>query len=44
MLFFEIGQGQDLDVVKIMEMNNFYNVKTVNDYQNIPRVIYGEIK
>jgi release factor glutamine methyltransferase len=41
-LFFEIAQGQSEQVKKILEENNFINIKMVNDYQNIDRVIFGD--
>ncbi len=43
-LFFEIGHGQSAEIRKIMEMNNFTNIKIIKDYQNIDRVIYGELE
>jgi len=43
-LFFEIAQGQSKLVKNILEENHFINIKTVKDYQNIDRVIFGEIK
>ncbi len=42
-LFFEIGFGQSEDIQKIMKGNGFGNISIVKDYQNIDRVIYGEI-
>ena len=42
-LFFEIGQGQSEKVKDIMTENNFENIKFENDYQNIKRVIWGNL-
>jgi release factor glutamine methyltransferase len=42
-IYFEIAQGQYEDVKKILESSGFKNVGIVNDYQNIERVIYGEL-
>ena len=43
-LFFEVAQGQSGDVVEIMSKNNFKNIGIIKDYQNIDRIIFGEIK
>lgn len=43
-LFFEIAQGQSEQVKKILEENKFINIKTIKDYQNTDRVIFGEIR
>jgi release factor glutamine methyltransferase len=43
-LFFEIAQGQSNRVKNILEENKFSNIKTIKDYQNIDRVIFGEIR
>ena len=43
-LFFEIAQGQSDEVRKIMEQNHFINIKVIKDYQNIDRIVYGELK
>lgn len=43
-LFFEIAQGQSEKVINIMEQNNFINIVVVKDYQNIDRIVYGELK
>lgn len=40
-LFFELGQDQFDKVSKIMEANNFKDIKINKDYLNIERVIYG---
>ncbi|MFO7447776.1 MAG: peptide chain release factor N(5)-glutamine methyltransferase [Ignavibacteriaceae bacterium] len=40
--FYELGQGQFEDVSKILEQNNFINIKTKKDYLGIERVITGE--
>jgi len=42
-LFFELGEGQFEKVKEIMEENNFGNIIFVNDYQNIKRVIWGNL-
>jgi len=43
-LFFEIAEGQCNTVTKIMEQNNFINIIVKKDYQNIDRIVYGELK
>ena len=43
-LFFEVAQGQSEKVMEIMTKNNFKNIGVIKDYQNIDRVIYGEMK
>jgi len=43
-LFFEVAEGQSDTVKKIMEENNFINIIVKKDYQNIDRIVYGEIK
>jgi release factor glutamine methyltransferase len=43
-LFFEIAQGQSDEVRKIMEQNHFTNITVIKDYQNIERIVYGELK
>ena len=43
-LFFEVAEGQSDSVTKIMEQNNFINIVVKKDYQNIDRIVYGEIK
>jgi len=43
-LYFEIAEGQMDDVQKIMKQYNFVNISTVKDYQNIHRIVYGEMK
>jgi release factor glutamine methyltransferase len=42
-LFFEISQGQCDDVKGIMTKNNFTNIGVVKDYQNIERIVFGEL-
>lgn len=42
-LFFEIGAGQSEKIKNIMTINGFGNISIVKDYQNIDRVIYGEL-
>lgn len=41
MLFFEIAQGQSQAVRNILATNNFSNITTIKDYQNIDRIILG---
>jgi len=43
-IFFEIGKEQFDDVEKILLKNNFVNIKITKDYQQIERVISGELK
>ena len=42
-LFFEIGQGQSEKVKQIMEQCRFSNINVIKDYQNIDRIVYGEV-
>jgi len=42
-LFLELGLGQFDKVKDIMEENKFENINFVNDYQNIKRVIWGNL-
>jgi len=41
MLFFEVAQGQSEEVKMILAKNNFSNITTIKDYQNIVRIIFG---
>lgn len=41
MLFFEVAQGQCEEVKRILAKNNFSNITTIKDYQNIVRIIFG---
>jgi len=43
-LFFEIAQGQSEQVKQILNENRFSNINVIKDYQNIDRIIYGEMK
>lgn len=43
-LFFEIAEGQSQKIIKIMERNQFSNISVIKDYQNIDRIVYGEVK
>jgi release factor glutamine methyltransferase len=43
-LFFEVAQGQSDGVIEIMQKNSFRNITVIKDYQNIDRVIFGEVK
>lgn len=40
-LAYEIGKGQENDIIKIMEENSFTNINTADDLCGITRVIYG---
>ena len=42
-LFFELGQGQSYKVSDIIQQGNFSNIVIKKDYQNIDRVISGEL-
>lgn len=42
-LFFEIGFGQSESILKIMAGSGFINISLIKDYQNIDRVIYGDL-
>ena len=41
-LFFEIGYDQAEEVEKILEENNFKNIKCIKDFNGLNRVIVGE--
>jgi len=43
-LFFEIGENQSEEVVQIMEENRFVDVSVIKDYQNLDRIVFGELK
>jgi len=43
-LIFEIAQGQSDEAKNIMVKNNFSNIGVIKDYQNIDRIIFGEVK
>ena len=43
-IYFEVGKDQHIDVIKILEQNNFINIKVKKDYSSIERVVYGELK
>lgn len=43
-LFFEIAQGQSEVVIEIMRKNSFKEICVIKDYQNIDRVVFGEIR
>ncbi|MCX6168067.1 MAG: peptide chain release factor N(5)-glutamine methyltransferase [Ignavibacteriales bacterium] len=43
-IFFEIGKDQFEDVEKILSGNDFCNIEIIKDYQQIERVISGELK
>ena len=42
-LFFEVAEGQSESVMEIMKENNFKNIIVTKDYQNIDRIIIGEV-
>jgi len=42
-LFFEIASGQSEMIFQIMAEINYKNIRVTKDYQNIDRVIFGEI-
>ena len=41
-IFFEIGQGQEVDVTDLMQQNGFSLLATRKDYANIVRVLVFE--
>lgn len=43
-IFLEIGQGQKEDIKKILFLNDFEKVHFIKDYQQIDRVVFGEMK
>ncbi len=43
LMAFEIGMGQENDVLSFMKQNNFYNTNTENDLAGIVRIVYGQI-
>jgi release factor glutamine methyltransferase len=43
-LFFEVAQGQSTEIKNILLKNNFTDVNSVKDYQEIERIVYGGIK
>ena len=43
-LFFEVAEGQSEVVTEIMKANNFKNITVIKDYQNIDRIIFGEME
>lgn len=42
-LFFEVGQGQASDVSSFMKESDFIDIKVLNDYNKIERIVYGRI-
>ncbi len=42
-LFFEIGHCHSLQVKELLSSNNFKNIRIIKDYQNIDRVMIGEL-
>lgn len=42
-LFFEVGQGQASDVSSFMKESDFMDIKVLNDYNKIERIVYGRI-
>lgn len=43
-IYLEIGQGQNSAVEKILSSNNFINIHSVKDYQQIDRIVHGELR
>jgi len=43
-IFLEVGKDQSKIVADILEKNNFINIYFVKDYQQIDRVVVGELK
>lgn len=43
-IFLEIGKGQAEDVVKILSENNFVNIQLIKDFQQVDRIVAGELK
>ena len=43
-LYFEIADGQAEQVIKLMKQHNFTNIEAIKDYQDIYRIVCGEIK
>ena len=44
MLFFEIGYDQGEDVRRLMEEAGYVDVRVVQDYAGLDRVVYGEYR
>ena len=42
-LFFGVGQGQAGDVSSFMKESDFMDIKVLNDYNKIERIVYGRI-
>lgn len=42
-IFFELGISQSSAVNSFMEINNFKDIRIIKDYQNIDRIITGEL-
>lgn len=42
LLFFEVGKGQAAAVRKLLRESGFENIKTIKDYNNIERIVYGK--
>lgn len=43
-IFMEIEQGQNSAVEKILSSNNFINIHFIKDYQQIDRIVHGELR
>ncbi len=43
-IYFEIAEGEADDVVSILRTNDFENIKIEKDFNNIPRIVKGEIR
>ena len=42
-LLFEVGQGQAEEVAALLKACDFIDIKVLNDYNNIERIVYGRI-
>lgn len=42
-LYFEIAQGQANKVSEVMTNNGFKNIKSINDYSGVKRIVIGEV-
>ncbi len=42
-LFFEVGKGQAQKIASLMKAQNFLDIKVLNDYNKIERIVYGRI-
>jgi release factor glutamine methyltransferase len=42
-IYFEVSQGQYMQVEEILKLENFININIYKDYLNVERVVYGEL-